>query len=159
MKFVFNLSVLLLLAVGLKSQELSGENNLTGFFSAIIVNDIESAINWYEQILDFKLLDTSKIDEIGLKQANMKCDDVHLELIQLHAAIDPSKHVENYSKKTKFVGFFKVGFRMRDFDGLMMNIEKNKIRVQGQVVTDPKSDKRMIILLDPDGNRIQIFEN
>jgi len=35
---------------------------------------------------------------------------------------------------------------------------ESKVDFNGGVVEDPVSGKKMVIILDPDGNRIQLFE-
>lgn len=55
-------------------------------------------------------------------------------------------------------GIFKIGFSVTDFNSWMTHFENSKVNFRGSAVEDPNSGKRMIILLDPDGNRIQIFE-
>ena len=55
-------------------------------------------------------------------------------------------------------GFFKFGMKIPDFDQWISHLTDAKAEMHGEVVIDPVSEKRMLIIKDPDGNRIQLFE-
>ncbi len=132
---------------------------LEAYFSALIVNDIEQSLDWYSGILGFEIHNKTVDKDRGFKLANLKRENNSLELIELDAAQDPKKAIPNYHKKTRLVGIFKFGYKTSHFDSWISHLQKNKVKWQGQVVTDPVSGKRMLIILDPDGNRVQLFEN
>lgn len=134
-------------------------SSLKGFFAAIIVNNIENSIGWYESNLGFKMINKTDNEAFGLKQANLFKDNCHLELIALKSAIDARSEIDNFTEKTKLVGLFKIGFKVNQFDSLVKRLKDHDIRFKGDVVTDPVTDQRMVIVLDPDGNRIQLFDN
>lgn len=128
------------------------------YFSAIIVNDIESSITWYSNNLGLKLLNKVDSEERGFKQANLKRGNVLIELIELKSSLSQKTLLESHPKKTKIEGFFKFGFRVSEFDKWVAALKKSKVEFYGDVVTDDLSGRRMLIINDPDGNRIQIFE-
>jgi hypothetical protein len=64
----------------------------------------------------------------------------------------------NYSKKSRISGFFKIGFMVDRFYDWIKYLEEAKVEFHGKIVEDPLLNKRMIIIKDPDGNYIQIFE-
>ena len=127
------------------------------FFFAIITSEIESSLEWYERI-GFNKINYREVESMGIKQANLNYGKVYLELIELSSATDPKEQIPDFSQKTKLAGLFKVGFAVKDFDQFLSLIEKSRVERSGGVVNDPISGKRMLILLDPDGNRIQVFE-
>ncbi len=45
-----------------------------------------------------------------------------------------------------------------DFEKWIDHLTNEKVDFYGSVVTDDTTGKRMVIITDPDGNRIQIFE-
>ena len=51
------------------------------------------------------------------------------------------------------------GFSVQNFDSRVKQLTSNGVVFQGKVVTDSKTLNRMVIVLDPDGNRIQLFED
>lgn len=128
------------------------------YFSAIIVNDIESSITWYSSNFGFKVLNKIESEEKGFKQANLKCGNILIELIELKSSLSPQNLLENYPKKTKIDGFFKFGFLVSEFDKWVAFLKQSKAEFYGSVVTDNISGKKILIIMDPDGNRIQLFE-
>lgn len=128
------------------------------YFSAIIVNDIESSIKWYSNNFGFKVLNKIESEEKGFKQANLKCGNILIELIELESSLSPESLLENYSKKTKINGFFKLGFIVSEFEKWVDYLKQSEVEFYGDVVTDNLSGKRMLLIKDLDGNRIQIFE-
>lgn len=131
---------------------------LEAYFSAIIVSDIDTSIRWYSSVLGFEVLNKVESEERGFKQSNLKRGEILLELIELDHAVSPSEVIPNYDSKTRLNGFFKVGFRVSNFEKWMDHLINTKVNFYGNVVNDPNTDKKMIIITDPDSNRIQIFE-
>jgi catechol 2,3-dioxygenase-like lactoylglutathione lyase family enzyme len=132
--------------------------NPEAYFSAIIVNDIESSITWYSNNFGFKVLNKIVSEEKGFKQASLKCGNILIELIELKSSLSPKNILENHPKKTKIDGFFKFGFLVSEFDKWVAYLKKSKVEFHGSVVTDGLSGKKMLLIKDPDGNRIQLFE-
>ncbi len=127
-------------------------------FFAIIVNDIEASKKWYENTLGFEVINHNNQQNFGFEIYNLKLGSNKLELIELSSSINVRDSIPHINPKVRLQGLFKVGFSVDNFDNWILHIEKHKIQTQGQVVRDKNSNKRMIILLDPDGNRIQLFE-
>ncbi|MCB0534708.1 MAG: VOC family protein [Lewinellaceae bacterium] len=128
------------------------------FFTAIIVRDIDSSIAWYTENLGFTLIDRAENAAIGFQQANLKRGAVLLELLELQAAIYPEDILAEAPPKTRIAGLFKFGFRMAEFDRWLAFLEQSGVDFLGTVVADPVSGRRMVLIKDPDGNRIQLFE-
>lgn len=138
-----------------QSEQLPG---LEAYFSAIIVKDIDTSIAWYSNALGFEIQNKNESKDRGFRQANLKCGNVLLELIELDQAVSPQDVIPNYSSRTFITGLFKIGFLVTDFQKWMDNFTKEGVDFNGNVVTDEASGKRMVIIKDPDGNRIQFFE-
>ena len=133
-------------------------SNPEAYFSAIIVNDIESSITWYSNNFGFEVLNKIESEEKGFKQANLKCGNILIELIELKSSLSPKSILENHPKKTKIDGFFKFGFLVSEFEKWVDALKKSKVEFYGDVVTDKLSGKKTLLIKDSDGNRIQIFE-
>ncbi len=127
-------------------------------FFALIVNDIEESLDWYSSNLEFEILNQREVAEMELKQANLKSGNIHMELIELGSAINTSEYLPEEQQGKRQVGIFKIGFSIEDFDGRVNQLKESSVNFRGDVVEDPVSGKRMVILLDPDGNRVQLFE-
>lgn len=95
---------------------------------------------------------------MGFKQANLKRGNSQIELIELKSAISTKDVVPNFTNKTRLQGIFKIGFSITDFDEWMDHLQSKELVAPGNIVEDPVSGKRMIIIRDPDGNRVQLFE-
>ncbi len=132
--------------------------DLEAYFSAMIVDDIDSSINWYSNVLKFEVVNRVESKERGFKQSNLKKGTILIELIELDRAISLKDAVPDYTNKTRIIGFFKTGFLVSDFDQWIDHLTRNKVEFYGNIVTDNITGKKMAIVIDPDGNRIQIFE-
>ncbi|GAA4272721.1 VOC family protein [Aquimarina gracilis] len=132
--------------------------DLEANFFAVIVEDIEQSINWYSEILGFEILNKVDLPERNLKQANLKRSSILIELIELGSAVSHKKLLKNFPKKTKIKGFFKFGFFVPEFEKWIDFLKKSNVEFNGDIVTDHLTGKKMLIIKDPDGNRIQIFE-
>lgn len=131
---------------------------LAPYFSALIVENIDTSISWYTNTLGFEVLNNKDYPEMGFKQANLKTGQTAIELIELNRALSLPDVLPDYNKKTRTIGIFKIGFSVADFDRWLLHLEAAGANFYGHVVKDKTSEKKMIIILDPDGNRIQIFE-
>jgi catechol 2,3-dioxygenase-like lactoylglutathione lyase family enzyme len=157
-----NKKIILLFFIGfsfLSQAQTESTQDLKGSFSAIIVSDINTSIDWYSSVLGLKMLHKTESKERGFKQSNLKKGAISIELIELNKAINLKKEFPNFNNKMRFNGLFKIGFLVSNFDKWMLDLKKKKVSIYGNVVTDNVSKKRMVIILDPDGNRIQLFEN
>lgn len=128
------------------------------YFSAIIVTDLESSVSWYSMVLGFNVTDQFESKERGFKIANLKRSSMAIELLEIKNAVHPESIIPDYSSKTKIVGFFKIGYRVADFEGMVDHLMKKDVEFYGNIVKGPNTGKRMVIITDPDGHRIQIFE-
>ncbi|MEP1031972.1 VOC family protein [Ekhidna sp.] len=156
MKKIFTLAILCTSYLGYAQEK--PELTLDAYFSAIIVADIDSSINWYSTVLGFEIQNRVDSEERGFRQSNLNRNGILLELIQLDRAVQPKDVLPNFTKKTRMNGFFKIGFKVSDFEKWIDHLEKSKASFSGNIVSDPLTGKKMIIITDPDGNRIQIFE-
>lgn len=146
----FLLILFLLSGLNVKAQEQSLPDPQP-YFMAFIVSDIDSSIAWYQEVFGLVQQNYVSNEERGFKQANLSRADMLVELIELNRAVsqDPSQRYE---------GIFKVGLLVSEFDRWVEFLRKKEVQLFGDVMTDPITNRRMIILFDPDGNRIQLFE-
>jgi len=132
--------------------------DLKPYFVAIIVSNIDASSQWYSDVLGFETLNRVDMEERGIRQENLKRGNATIELIETKTAIYPKDILEGKAKKTKIAGYFKIGFSVSDFDKWENFLTKSDVEIYGSVVRDQTSKKRIVIILDPDGNRIQLFE-
>lgn len=127
-------------------------------FSAIIVSDIENSIDWYSKRFNFTVISRTNLEERGFKQANLKIDSFLLELIEIEGTFDAKKAIKENTEYKFVQGFFKIGFQVNDLNFWIEHLKNEKTDFFGDVVSDPNSGKKMLIIKDPDGNYIQLFE-
>lgn len=128
------------------------------YFSAMIVSNIDNSLDWYQEKLGFEILNRTDNAAIGLKQANLRRGNCLIELIELRSVLVQDTILADHPKGTRMAGFFKFGFTVSDFSSWVDHLEQAGADFHGQVVKDPISGKQTVILKDPDGNRIQLFE-
>jgi len=154
--------VIMILLIGLPFGSYAQNESLPeleAYFSALIVHDLDTSIDWYTNVLAFEVLNKTESKERGFRQANLKMGGTLLELIELNSAVSLKDVAPNYNSQTRITGFFKIGFLASNFDKWINHLKQEKANFHGDVVTDNVSGRRMVIIKDPDGNRIQIFEN
>ncbi len=152
------LSFFILIALGASSiAQTENTQSFQPYFTAIIVSDINTSIDWYSKNLGLVVLNKMENEERGFKQANLKGEGAILELIELKGTMSPKEAMEG-KPKARIEGLFKVGYSVADFDKTVEQFKLSKVDFHGDVVQDPNTGQRMVILKDPDGNRIQIFE-
>ena len=129
-----------------------------GFFSAIIVNQMDTSLKWYSTFMGCEIQNQIHLQERGLRQANLECGSLKLELIETGNSISAEGALSEI-QANRIQGFFKIGLVVDNFDSWMDRAEEFKVAIRGNVVVLEETQTRTVILLDPDGNRIQLFEN
>ena len=152
MKLFLGISLMVLFTSDLNAQNRKSIGGIS-FFS-IIVKNIDTSIHWYSDILGFVVQNKVEDKERGFRQANLRFKKTNLELIETRNSLEADFEASNAILK----GFFKIGFTIKNFDSQIEQLIKKGVKFRGQVVADPSSGKKMVILLDPDGNRVQFFE-
>jgi glyoxylase I family protein len=148
--FVF---ILLLFSINGFAQE----NSVKPFFSAVIVQDMDASIDWYEGVLEFSVASRTDNEERGLRQANLVNSETVIELIEISSSIGIDE-IQALKPNTRYVqGFFKFGLIVDDFDGWEQRLKQKGVEFRGESMYDSLTQRSMMIILDPDGNRIQLF--
>ena len=154
-------TLILIVAIGWMNLSFAQSEKLSDpspYFAAIIVSNMDTSLQWYQEKLGFKVLNQVNMTDRGFRQANLQRGKALIELIELSAALHPKEILKSKSKKTRIGGFFKFGFTVKQFDKWLSHLQSCGAEFNGKVVVDKNSGKRMVIINDPDGNRIQLFE-
>ena len=128
------------------------------YFTAIIVSNIDTAVQWYTDKLGFELRNRNELPERNIRQANLQRGHALIELIQIGTALFPDDLLADQPRGTELAGVSKFGFSVADFDRWIEFLTAAGTEFLGRVVQDPVSGKKTIILKDPDGNLVQLFE-
>lgn len=149
------LTLLILFSILINCESDSKKLTLSEGFAAFIVKNIDASINWYTNNFGFELVNETNLEERGIKQANLKLGNTKIELIESKSSFDPT---ENNTKKGLVQGIFKVGFTVTNFNNWKNHLINQQLITENDIVENPVDHKLMLIIKDPDGNRIQLFE-
>ena len=133
----------------------SSSFQLDPYFSAIIVKNIDSSVNWYQSLLGLKTRFLPGTPE-GIKVAILESPQIILEVIENNAWLDPKEFLKGKPEGTRFHGYFKIGFKVTAMDSFIEHLNKLKISIPHIYKDD--SGKRNFLIEDPDKNLIQFFE-
>jgi len=154
----------ILLTIALIYSSLSGQSQNSklpdpeAYFSAVTVSDLDNSVKWYSEMLGFEVIGKQIREDIGIGQVNLKRGNVLIELIKINTSLAPADLLNDRQSNSKLQGFFKFGLMIAEFDNWVSYLKSQNVDFHGRVVDDPTSGKKMVIIKDPDGNRIQLFE-
>ncbi len=127
--------------------------NLTPWLSMIVVENLQSAIAWYETNLGFNYLET--FGETGNKRAIMERNGFALELYEPAEVLTTNEQTPAQSP----LGFRKLAFTHSDLKQAEHNFQSSSTEI---VVSPQKSDLDLadqhMIVKDLEGNWIQLFQ-
>ena len=117
------------------------------------VRDAEQVADWYRRHLGF-YTDSLATDEeaIGLYAGDFQL------LLREPANYLPKDSVPKGPFVQFFEGYFKFGFLVQGFDKLVAGLRVDSVEFRGDVVHDPKLRRRTLIIIDPEGNPVQLFD-
>jgi glyoxalase/bleomycin resistance protein/dioxygenase superfamily protein len=125
------------------------------YFSAIIVNNLDTSALWYQSLFDLKVRNLPDVPE-AFRVAILESPALVLELIENRSWLDPKKILEGKPEGTHIRGFFKIGFKVPDMNAWISHLKKFNVTVD-RIYKDA-SNKRNFLVPDPDGNLVQFFE-
>ncbi|MCE7995752.1 MAG: VOC family protein [Roseivirga sp.] len=125
------------------SSESGGPLQINGFH--LSSENPDALAIWYAKNLGFNsdisdgsLTLTNELTQIGITQGNLPADQPN-------------------GQRTP--GFFKIGFKTSDLDGLYAKLTENGSDFRGDIFYDNNLKTRSLVSLDSDGNRVQFFED
>lgn len=127
--------------------------NITPWLTMITVQNLNTSISWYAKNLGFKLLDT--IGNEGNKRAILERNNYILELYEPKTVIK----ADELSPEKDVLGFKKLAFIINDISKFDAIFKKENTKIITPI-TDCDFDwaAKTMIINDPEGNWIQLFE-
>ena len=120
---------------------MSAINNYDGGLTlSMPVKDLDASINWYTDVLGFKLL--YRVDDIGWCELQSSVDKVNVGLSQVE---DPQP------------GGATPTFGVNDIRAAQTSLQHSGATIEGDVITYPGMVK-LLNFYDPDGNSLMLFE-
>lgn len=120
------------------------------------VADIDRSAVWYEKHLGFTADSTETVG--GETRRLLRLGDFTIALSQ-PADFKPLSEVRLGPNVQLIDGLFKFGFRATGFEALVGRLQAGDVRFRGEVFYDPNLRAASVILIDPDGNRVQLFQD
>lgn len=127
------------------------------YFSAVIVNNVDSSTAWYQSVFDLKINNRIIDTERGFRVMILESPGFLLELIENKSWPDQKKILADQPAGTRIQGIFKIGFKVADMDACIKHLAGLRI-IPERIYTDSKTQKRNFLINDPDGNLVQFFE-
>ena len=137
-----------------RSQQ-SASFQVDSYFSALIVRNIDSSVNWYQSVLGLKTRFLPGTPQ-GIKVAIMESPQIVLEVIENNAWLDPKEFLKGKPEGTRLQGYFKIGFKVIAMDSFIEHL--NKLNISIPRIYKDDSGKRNFLVEDPDKNLVQFFE-
>ena len=125
------------------------------YFSALIVKNIDSSVNWYQSVLGLKTKFLPGTPQ-GIRVAILESSQIVLEIIENTAWLDPKEFLKDKPNGTRLQGYFKIGFKVTAMDGFIDHL--NKLNIPIPRIYKDDSGKRNFLVEDPDKNLVQFFE-
>ena len=125
------------------------------YFSAMIVKNIDSSVNWYQSVLGLKTRFLPGTPQ-GIRVAILEASQIVLEIIENDAWLDPKEFLKGKPEGTRLHGYFKIGFKVTAMDGFIDHL--NKLNISIPRIYKDDSGKRNFLVEDPDKNLVQFFE-
>lgn len=154
MKRIIILSLFIIIVNAIHGQQ-STQFKVYSYFSALIVKNIDSSVNWYQSVLGLKTRFLPGTPQ-GIRVAILESPEIVLEMIENSSSLEPQKLLEGKSEGTRIQGFFKIGFKVTTMDSFIEHLKKLNISIPRIYKDD--SGKRNFLVEDPDKNLVQFFE-
>ncbi|WP_425408923.1 VOC family protein [Hyphococcus sp.] len=125
------------------------QSTLPPSFLAVIVTDADASAQWYADV--FNMREIRDRGANGFEQLVLTSDHLNLEIIEMTPTAPAAPN--------RALGLFKYGVTVADFDTFVAGLRERNVTFfgDGRVILDKALGLHSTILLDPDGNRIQIF--
>jgi catechol 2,3-dioxygenase-like lactoylglutathione lyase family enzyme len=122
---------------------------------ALSVGDLDASIAWYAGVLGFVEGERYDFPADRMRMAFMKHGDFELELIELADA--PPFSAPDPGNPATRRGLVKIAFYTGGIEPLHHSARASGAEVQTALRNSNRTGGRFFILLDPDGNWVQVF--
>jgi catechol 2,3-dioxygenase-like lactoylglutathione lyase family enzyme len=129
----------------------------TPYFSAVIVNNVDTSAAWYQAVFELKVVDRINDTANGFRVVILGSSTFLLELIENRSWPARRQLLAEKPAGTRIEGFFKAGFKVPDVDDCLKHLAALKV-VPERIYTGGGTKKRNFLVNDPDGNLLQFFE-
>ncbi len=132
-----------------ESDKINYQGELTQSFAAMVVADVDVAIEWYSEV--FGLTTKNLIKEPSASIAILTSPNLELELLQLGRSLERTDLLDGLSGATDVQGFGSLGFRVDDMNLWVDHL--NSLGIAREETTDGS-----VLIKDPFGNLIRFVK-
>mgnify|MGYP003647376472 CR=1 FL=1 len=147
----FSLLVFLITVEGY-AQNINPEKPVHLFEVKMMARDVFQSAKWYAKHLNFKVTKSKHREFVILENG-----DFTLHIVTAKQTITASQ-VRMTPNKERINGFYELGFLCNDLDSLMYQYEGREIRRLKEPGFDMDYKTKTVVLADPDGNRVKLFQ-
>ena len=154
------LSSILVLLVGLTTTHTIWAQAASGMRPSLIaiqVEDLSNSIKWYEDYLEFKLLDKKEFKDHGLSLAILQLGDFKLELVDNEKALNKNALLKQ-NGAIDMTGFAKATFNIDHVDAMYETLKKKGASFATTLRdSNINPTEQFFIVLDCDNNWLQFI--
>ncbi len=127
-------------------------------FFAISVQNLEESVKWYTNVFGLEVAKELSWNEGANQIRILKGNNLVVELI----SVPGIKSLEDLTPKLErdflLKGLFKTGFFVKDAESLFNKLKEKEVSFRGEIFIEEELNQKSFIVLDNNGNRIQIFQ-
>jgi catechol 2,3-dioxygenase-like lactoylglutathione lyase family enzyme len=128
------------------------------FIVAISVKDINTAAGWYNKYLGFEFGEKKDYPESKVSIGIMTKGEFSLELVQHKESVPVSKFIPDISNPAVVRGYGKVGYIVDNLEEIVKRMKAGLVKFIIDPMVNKASGSKMCIVLDNDGNWVQLME-
>ncbi len=122
----------------------------------IITNDAEKLMTWYKEKLAFEFIQTWTVDAMpGLNLYYIGRDDFKIEIV---GNIPDNREIGANPLENIAAGYNHFAISVENIDSTMEELEKKEVQIAAPVMDVPQAGIRASMIVDGDGNLIELIE-
>ncbi|HVO74166.1 MAG TPA: VOC family protein [Ignavibacteriaceae bacterium] len=128
------------------------------YLVAVSVKDINTAAAWYNKYLGFQFGEKKDYPESKVSIGIMTKGDFSLEIVQHKESVPVSKFIPDISNPAMIRGYGKIGYMVDNLDEIIKRMKADSVKFIIDPMQNKTSGSKMCIVLDNDGNWVQLME-
>jgi catechol 2,3-dioxygenase-like lactoylglutathione lyase family enzyme len=136
----------------------AGEQGLRPFLAGVLVGDLDASRRWYEAVLDFRVAEGGELPATrDMSGVILERDGFRLELIARTGSFAASSRLPK-DDEALLRGIKKLALIVDDLGVVAARASARGTRIVREIHASRYAGMRTIILADPDGNWIQLYD-
>lgn len=131
---------------------------LLPYRAALSVSNVDEISKWYQTVLGFKFSRRMDFEEYGVHIEILEADGFGLELIEKQGSAFKKERIPDLEDTSLLRGYLKIAFLVENIDDFAESLKEKDVKIVFDITDDLEDGSAWMIIADPDGNLIQIFE-